>query len=113
VLEVGDRFIELEFEETIGSILSILEKKNKLFKKGVEAVEWRSEVGLPRRKLLMLCSATRNTSLRRLADISMREGLYIKMEKGYADAGGSSKSGKKGISGSGMGVTIMLLFQQS
>ena len=35
MLEVGDRFMELEFEETIGSILSILEKKSKLFKKGV------------------------------------------------------------------------------
>jgi len=32
VLEVGDRFMELKFEETIGSILSILEKK---IKKGV------------------------------------------------------------------------------
>jgi len=58
-------------------------------------------------------SATMNTSLHRLADISLREGLYIKMEKGHADTGGGSKSGKKGISGSRIGVTVMLLFQQT
>jgi len=97
VLDEGDRLMELGFEETIGSLLGILEKKSKLPKKGEEAVEWKSEVGLPRRRVSMLCSATINTNAQRLGDISLKEALYIKAEKGYDDVGGGSKSGEEGF----------------
>jgi len=97
VLDEGDRLMELGFEETIGSILGILEKKSKLPKKGEEAVEWKSEAGLPRRRVSMLCSATMKTNVQRLGDISLKEALYIKAEKGYDDAGGGSKSGEEGF----------------
>ena len=89
--------MELGFEETIGSILGILEKKSKLPKKGEEAVEWKSEAGLPRRRVSMLCSATMKTNVQRLGDISLKEALYIKAEKGYDDAGGGSKSEEEGF----------------
>ena len=97
MLEEGDRLMELGFEETIGSIPGILEKKSKLPKKGEEAVEWKSEAGLPRRRVSMLCSATINTNAQRLGDISLKEALYIKAEKGYDDVGGGSKSGEEGF----------------
>jgi len=98
VLEEGDRLMELGFEETTGSILGILKKKSKLPKKGEEAVEWKSEAGLPRRRRVsMLCSATINTNAQRLGDISLKEALYIKAEKGYDDVGGGSKSGEEGF----------------
>jgi len=97
-LEEGDRLMELGFEETIGSIPGIQEKKSKLPKKGEEAVEWKSEAGLPRRRRAsMLCSATINTNAQRLGDISLKEALYIKAEKGYDDVGGGSKSGEEGF----------------
>jgi len=90
--------MELGFEETIGSIPGILEKKSKLPKKGEEAVQWKSEAGLPRRRRVsMLCSATMKTNAERLGDISLKEALYIKAEKGYGDAGGGSKSGEEGF----------------
>jgi len=98
VLDEGDRLMELGFEETIGSIPRILEKKSKLPNKGEEAVEWKSEAGLPRRRRVsILCSATMKTNVQRLGDISLKEALYIKVEKGYDDAGGGSKSGEEGF----------------
>jgi len=96
VLDEGDRLMELGFEETIGSIPRILEKKSKLPKKGEEAVEWKSEAGLPRRRRVsMLCSATMKTNVQRLGDISLKEALYIKAEQGYDDAGGAVRVGRR------------------
>ena len=91
MLDEGDRLMELGFEETIGSIPGILGKKSKLPKEAEEAVEWKSEVGLPRRRRVsMLGSATMKTNVQRHSDISLKEALYIKVEKGYDDAGGGS-----------------------
>ena len=97
MLNEGDRLIELGFEETIGSMLGILEKKSKLPKKGVEAVEWRSEARLPRRRVSILSSATMKTSVQRFGDISLKEALYIKAEKEYDGAGGGGKSWEEGF----------------
>lgn len=97
VLDEGDRLMELGFEETIGSILGILEKKSKLPKKGEEAAGWKSEAGLPRRRVSMLCSATMKTNVQRLGDISLKEALYIKAEEGYDNADRGSKSGEEGF----------------
>ena len=101
----ADRFMQLGFGEPIGSILSILEKRRKLLKKGVKAEEWKSEVPLPKRILSMLCLAMINASGQCHANISLRRGLYIKTQIGYDDGSGGSKSEKKGFLGSGMGVT--------
>jgi len=45
----------------------------------------------------MLCSATMKTNVQRLGDISLKEALYIKAEKGYDDAGGDSKRREEGF----------------
>ncbi|CUS10380.1 unnamed protein product, partial [Tuber aestivum] len=97
VLDEGDRLMELGFEETIGSILGILEKKSKLPKNGEEAAGRKREAGLPRRRVSMLCSATMKANVQRLGDISLKQALYIKAEKGYNDASGGSKSGEEGF----------------
>ncbi|RPA90231.1 DEAD-domain-containing protein [Choiromyces venosus 120613-1] len=97
VLDEGDRLMELGFEETIGSILGILEKKSKLPKKGEELAGWKSEAGLPKRRVSMLCSATMKTNVQRLGDISLKEALYIKAEKGEEEVGGASKTGDEGF----------------
>ncbi|CUS15705.1 unnamed protein product [Tuber aestivum] len=97
VLDEGDRLMELGFEETIGSILGILEKKSKLPKNVEEAAGWKGEAGLPRRRVSMLCSATMKANVQRLGDISLKEALYIKAEKGHEEAGGGSKSEEEGF----------------
>ncbi|KAG0635569.1 P-loop containing nucleoside triphosphate hydrolase protein [Tuber brumale] len=97
VLDEGDRIMDLGFEETIGSILGILEKKSKLPKTGEDTTGWKNKVGLPRRRVSILCSATMKANVQRLGDISLQEALYIKAEKGYEDVGGGSKSGEEGF----------------
>ncbi|PWW80004.1 DEAD-domain-containing protein, partial [Tuber magnatum] len=97
VLDEGDRLMELGFEETIGNILGILEKKSKLPKNGEEAAGWESEAGLPRRRVSMLCSATMKANVQRLGDISLKEALYIKAEKGYEGTGQGSKNEEEGF----------------
>ncbi|KAG0130332.1 putative ATP dependent RNA helicase [Tuber indicum] len=97
VLDEGDRLMELGFEETIGSILGILEKKSKLPKKVEDTTGWMNEPGLPRRRVSILCSATMKTNVQRLGDISLKEALYIKAEKGYEDVGGGGKSEEEGF----------------
>lgn len=87
VMDEGDRLMELGFEETIGSILAILEKKSKLpngtpeRSSGVPA----GEEALPKRRVTMLCSATMKTNVQRLGEISLKEALYIKAEKSAED----------------------------
>ncbi|KAL7272568.1 ATP-dependent RNA helicase dbp7 [Rhizina undulata] len=77
IMDEGDRLMELGFEETIGKILEILEKKS-LLNGSVLPV---SENALPKRRVTMLCSATIKTDVQRLGDISLKEALYIKPQK--------------------------------
>jgi len=74
-------------------------KRRAICKKGEEAVEWKSEVGSTRRRRMSrVCSATMKTSIQWLRDISLRQALYIDMEKGYDNVGGGNNCGKKGFS---------------
>ncbi|KAH0607531.1 uncharacterized protein H6S33_002565 [Morchella sextelata] len=87
VMDEGDRLMELGFEETIGSILAILEKKSKLPNGTPErgsGVPSGEEV-LPKRRVTILCSATMKTNVQRLGDISLKDALYIKAEKSAED----------------------------
>lgn len=99
VMDEGDRLMELGFEETIGSILAILEKKSKLPDgtpergSGVAA----GEEALPRRRVTMLCSATMKTNVQRLGEISLKEALYIKAEKSTEDAEADGTGGERGF----------------
>lgn len=100
IMDEGDRLMELGFEETIGSILAILEKKSKLPNgtlergSGVAA----GEEALPKRRVTMLCSATMKTNVQRLGEISLKEALYIKAERSAEDAeAGGKGEGERGF----------------
>lgn len=101
IMDEGDRLMELGFEETIGSILAILEKKSKLPNgtpergSGVPA----GEEALPKRRVTMLCSATMKTNVQRLGEISLKEALYIKAEKSAEDAEADGAAGEGGERG--------------
>lgn len=101
IMDEGDRLMELGLEETIGSILAILEKKSKLPNgtpergTGVPA----GEEALPKRRVTMLCSATMKTNVQRLGEISLKEALYIKAEKSAEDAEADGAAGEGGERG--------------
>lgn len=111
VMDEGDRLMELGFEETIGSILAILEKKSKLPNgtpergSGIPA----GEEALPKRRVTMLCSATMKTNVQRLGDISLKDALYIKAEKSAEDEN-ADNAGKEGGEG---GFTAPAQLKQS
>lgn len=99
VMDEGDRLMELGFEETIGSILAILEKKSKLPNGTPERGSGipTGEEALPKRRVTMLCSATMKTNVQRLGEISLKEALYIKAEKSAEEeaADGAGEGGEK------------------
>lgn len=94
VLDEGDRLMELGFEETIGSILGILEKKSKLPTNGGDPL-WSTEGGLPKRRVSMLCSATMKANVQRLGDISLKEALYIKAENNNLEGSEENKNNEE------------------
>lgn len=110
VMDEGDRLMELGFEETIGSILAILEKKSKLPSNPSSSFSPSGEEALPKRRVTMLCSATMKTNVQRLGDISLKDALYIKAEK---SADGEATGEQEGEGAGEGGFTAPAQLKQS
>ncbi|EPS43322.1 hypothetical protein H072_2686 [Dactylellina haptotyla CBS 200.50] len=87
VLDEGDRLMELGFEETLQQILTALNDRAQaqLTNKSSAA-----QLGLPARRITILCSATMRPSVQKLGDMSLSDALYLKgnqqLETGQNDS---------------------------
>lgn len=88
VLDEGDRLMELGFEETLQQILTALnERAQKGSSKGSLA-----NLGLPDRRITVLCSATMKSSVQKLGDMSLKDALYLKSNQKTDATNDGSKS---------------------
>ncbi|KAK6363792.1 ATP-dependent RNA helicase dbp7 [Orbilia blumenaviensis] len=88
VLDEGDRLMELGFEETLQQILTALnERAQKGSSKGSLA-----NLGLPDRRITVLCSATMKASVQKLGDMSLKDALYLKSNQKSDTADDGPKS---------------------
>ncbi|KAK6515625.1 ATP-dependent RNA helicase dbp7 [Arthrobotrys conoides] len=88
VLDEGDRLMELGFEETLEQILTAL---NERAQKGSGKISL-ANLGLPDRRITVLCSATMKASVQRLGDMSLKDALYLKGNQKSDATEESSKS---------------------
>ncbi|KAF3311354.1 ATP-dependent RNA helicase dbp7 [Orbilia oligospora] len=88
VLDEGDRLMELGFEETLQQILTALnERAQKRSNKAPLA-----DLGLPDRRITVLCSATMKASVQKLGDMSLKDALYLKSNQKSDAASDGPKS---------------------
>ncbi|KAI9732121.1 MAG: ATP-dependent RNA helicase dbp7 [Cirrosporium novae-zelandiae] len=73
VLDEGDRLMELGFEEQIRDIVEKLEKRRSSQLKA-------KSMGLPLRRITILCSATMKTHVEKLGEISLKDAVHIKAD---------------------------------
>ncbi|KAK6495445.1 ATP-dependent RNA helicase dbp7 [Arthrobotrys musiformis] len=88
VLDEGDRLMELGFEETLQQILTAL---NERAQKGPSNKSL-ANIGLPDRRITVLCSATMKASVQKLGDMSLKDALYLKSNQKSEATGDGSKS---------------------
>ena len=81
VLDEGDRLMELGFEEEIKGIVTKLQERCSISESKPGGV-----LGLPRRRVTILCSATMKMDVQRLGEISLKDAVYIKADpvKGHS-----------------------------
>jgi len=72
VLDEGDRLMELGFEEDIKKIVSKLDFALKMKRSEI--------VGLPPKRVNILCSATMKMDVQRLGEISLKDAIHIQAE---------------------------------
>lgn len=76
ILDEGDRLMELGFEEEIKSIVEKIQQR---------ALDPQAQVGpvilgLPKRRVTILCSATMKMDVQRLGEISLKDAIHIKAD---------------------------------
>ena len=80
VLDEGDRLMELGFEEEIKGIVEKLEKRKNLGSGERGNAVGAPQMGLPKRRVTVLCSATMKMTVQRLGEISLKDAVHIKAE---------------------------------
>lgn len=71
VMDEGDRLMELGFEETITKILNSLDRRSKI------AQSKSTFIGLPHRRVNVLCSATMKDDVKKLGETSLTDADWI------------------------------------
>ncbi|KAK6531508.1 ATP-dependent RNA helicase dbp7 [Arthrobotrys megalospora] len=88
VLDEGDRLMELGFEETLQQILTALNERAQQGS-GKRSL---ANLGLPDRRITILCSATMKASVQKLGDMSLKDALYLKSNQKSNTADDGPKS---------------------
>lgn len=94
VLDEGDRLMELGFEEEIKGIVEKLEKLRSFGKGASGTAAGTSKMGLPKRRVTILCSATMKMTVQRLGEISLKDAVHIKPEPKSLSATSGNTNGE-------------------
>ncbi|KAF3909849.1 hypothetical protein ABW21_db0204874 [Orbilia brochopaga] len=84
VLDEGDRLMDLGFEETLQRILSALNLRARAQRQLTDQPS--PALGLPDRRITILCSATMKPSVQKLGDMSLKDALYLKSMQKIGDS---------------------------
>ncbi|KAJ1948301.1 ATP-dependent RNA helicase dbp7, partial [Linderina pennispora] len=98
VLDEADRLLELGFEETLSKILALLDEKLKLRVPVLGRATMVNSPLLPRRRINVLCSATLQDNVKRLATQSLSNPRFISATRVHenADQAAAEAQGHRG-----------------
>lgn len=91
VLDEGDRLMELGFEDTIKEIVDRIGRRTLM----AEKTNGTEMIGLPKRRITVLCSATMKMNVQRLGEISLKDAVHIKVDPSEEDVEENAEGGEE------------------